>query len=66
MDDTTLRTLFHGQQSAAQAAQDQLVRGIVSTIARGSVNLQLGKYVTEKDKQKMRREMQEYVIQMPS
>ena len=66
MDDATLRTLFHGQQSAAQAVQDQLVRGIVSTIARGSVNLQLGKYVTEKDKQQMRREMQEYVIQMPS
>lgn len=33
---------------------DETVRGIVAVRSRGNVNLQLGKYWTEKDKQELR------------
>ncbi len=45
--------------------QEILMRNVVSQVSRGNVYLQLGRYITEKDKENMRKAMFSYQIKAP-
>lgn len=45
--------------------QTELAREVVRAVSRGNINLQLGRYLTESDKEEMRRSMREYKIKAP-
>ncbi len=66
MNTMKLTSFFHSPSLAPQQGEDQLVRGVVSIVARDDYNLVCGRYVTRTDKEKMRLDMAKYVIQMPS
>ncbi|WP_333641581.1 hypothetical protein [Mesotoga prima] len=45
--------------------EDSFVRQAVTAVSRGNVNLQLGRYITEGDKKKLREQMEKYDIKAP-
>lgn len=45
--------------------QRELMRDVVRTVSRGNVALQLGRFITEEDKQKMREQVFSYKIKAP-
>lgn len=45
--------------------QQELMRDVVRTVSRGNVSLQLGRYITEEDKERMRSHVFSYVIKAP-
>lgn len=45
--------------------EDSFVRQAVTAVSRGNVNLQLGRYITEGDKKKLKEQMEKYDIKAP-
>lgn len=55
------RTSFN-DASGNRMSDKNVVRGIVQSVSRGNINLQLGNYITEKDKDLLRENMMNYEI----
>lgn len=54
-----------GSLSPADPETASIVRQVVQQCARGNVNLQLGRYLTEEDKKILRGQVLEYRIKAP-
>lgn len=63
--DKTPDTASEDFSEAIRDMEDSFVRQAVKAVSRGNVNLQLGRYITERDKEKLRKQMEEYQIKAP-
>ena len=54
------------ERSTKEAESEEIARGVIKIVGRGNVNLQLGRYVTEEDKEELRRRMREHVMSKES
>lgn len=65
MDERKLKDVFENTAVEEQARKEELVRRVVGIVARGNVNLRLGRYVTQRDVDEMRASVLAYTIKAP-
>jgi hypothetical protein len=63
--DVNQALIFDELVTKDEERQRELMRDVVRIVSRGNVSLQLGRYITEEDKQKMREQVFSYKIKAP-
>jgi hypothetical protein len=64
-DEVSQTMIFDALVQKDRARQRELMRDVIRTVSRGNVALQLGHYITEEDKQRMREQVFSYKIKAP-